>query len=179
VFRFLLLSVLASSAACVPPRPAQRVAGTYAVWFCADACAARDTASASVTGYLVLSDTALSRDAFSAQIIDDSMFLGRGRETVNACFRLETRPGKRGLMMAGIIPAAVTNWTSSGDTVEVQLYASPDAGYTLRALVKDGRLLGAGREAGFIGGPFDEGKGPAHGVRVGDADVTWCTSGSP
>jgi len=80
--------------------------------------------------------------------------------------------------MAGIIPAAITTWTTSGDTVQVELYASPDAHYTLTALVKDGRLVGAGRESGFIGGPFDHGKGPAHGVRLGDADVTRC-SGAP
>jgi hypothetical protein len=179
VLRFLLLSVLASSAACVPPRPAQRVAGTYAVWICADACAVQDTAAAPVAGYLVLSDKALNRDAFSDEIVRGSMFFGlsASERAKPACFRLETRPGIPRSLMAGIIPAAITSWTTSGDTVQVDLYASPDAGYTLRALVKDGRLTGVGRESGFIGGSFDRGTGPAHGVRVGDADVTRCSSG--
>ena len=80
--------------------------------------------------------------------------------------------------MAGIIPAAITNWSAHGDTVQVQLCASPDASYSLRALVKDGYLLGLGRQSGFIGGPFDETTGPAHGVRLG-APVTRCSSGRP
>jgi hypothetical protein len=176
MYRFVLLFVLASPAACLPSR-AHRVAGTYAIWLCKDACAARDTAAAAVAGYLVLSETPLSQDAFSAKIIDASMFFERREVGPNACFRLDQR--QRGGLMAGIIPAAITNWSARGDTVEVQLYASPDASYSLRALVKDGRLLGVGRQSGFIGGPFDQATGPAHGVRLGAADVTRCSSGPP
>ena len=178
--RALLLAVVAVSAGCQPPRVGmQRVSGTYALWLCSDACAARDTADAAVTtGYLVLSDTVLSRDGFPAEIIDHSMFFRVDGGRANACFRLEQRRGKPEVM-AGIIPAAITSWTTSGDTVKVQLYASPDASYTLRAVLKDGRLLGVGRESGFIGSDFDKATGPAHGVRVGNADVNRCTSGPP
>jgi hypothetical protein len=175
-FRFLLVSALVYSAACLPSR-AQRVTGTYAVWLCKNACAARDTAGADVAGYLVLSGTPLRlrQDAFAAKIIDASMFFYRGDQKPNACFRLDARKGSR--LMAGIIPAAITNWSTHGDTVQVQLYASPDASYNLRALVKDGHLLGLGEESGFIGGSFDHITGPAHGVRLGPADATRCTSG--
>lgn len=170
----LLLTLFALSTACASSRSAQPMAGTYSVWLCAAECAARDTANAAVAGYLVLSESSFPPESFSNAILGKSLFLRSRNGVPNACFRLERRGNIK--LLAGIIPAGVTTWSVRGDTVSVLLYASPDAFFTLNAIVKGGYLLGFGRASGFIGNSFDERTGPAHGVRIGDADVTQCQS---
>lgn len=169
----------------VAVRPETRsapVAGTYAVWLCTDACGTADTARAPVAGYLVLGDGPLSLEPLDAdarkRLLNESAFFlwspDRGERAGNACFSLSPRADRSG-MLAGITRASVTAWESRGDTIEVGLYASPDAFYTLRAIVREGRLVGSGRESGYIGRPFDNESGTVHGIRVGPPDVTRCT----
>jgi len=171
--RASLLSVFVVSSACVPPRAMQPLAGTYAVWLCDSACAVSDTAAAPVAGYLVLSEAAIPPESFANGTLGKSLFLRTNNPIPNACFTLEQR--RRDALFAGIIPAAVTTWSRRGDSLSVLLYASPDAFYTLDAIVKDGYLLGVGREAGFIGASFDEQRGPVHGIRIGSVDLTRCS----
>ena len=157
------------------------VAGTYAVWLCKDACTVADTARAAVMGYLVLADGTLAMDSIAddvrASLLDESEILRwsskDGVSAPNACFAF-TRGTQSRALLAGIIPAALTRWEHRGDTIQVRLYASPDAAYTLRAMVRDGTLLGAGRESGYIGRAFDEKTGPVHGIRVGPPDARRC-----
>lgn len=170
----LLLTLSALATACASSRSAHPMAGTYSVWLCAAECAVRDTANAPVAGYLVLSESSFPPKSFSNASLRESLFLRSKNAVPNACFRLEQR--ERNKLLAGIIPAGVTTWSVRGDTASVLLYASPDAFFTLHAIVKEGYLLGFGRESGFIGASFDERTGPAHGVRIGDADVTQCQS---
>jgi hypothetical protein len=136
-----------------------------------------DTSTADVAGHLVLFDRPLKMSALksarSRAMLERSMFLVPGRAFTNACFVL-TRRTKDIRLMAGIIPAGFTQWHLEGDTVVTALYASPDASYVLRGLIKEGRLLSAAREFGYIGMPFDNVMGPAHGMRIGPPDLQRC-----
>jgi hypothetical protein len=157
------------------------LAGTYAVWLCRGECTVSDTSAAPVAGYLVLGEDTLRTSVFSEetrrQLRDWSGFLTfefrRGNLPPNACFSLRRRTSNVGLM-AGIIPAGFTLWRMNGGVLSVDLYASPDAAYTLSASVDGNALLGVGRDHGVIGQPFDRQVGTAHGVRVGPPDPTVC-----
>ena len=172
--RFWLLTAVV--AALIPPaaaRPTAAADGTYAVWICPDGCGPADTAAAPVAGVLVLSPKPIPDAELPAEVRRASMFLLSSTSAATACFRLTTRSAQRSTF-AGSIPRGATTWTQHGDTVRVLLYASPDAFYTLTALVQDGRLVGLGRESGFVGAAFDDPAGAARGLRTGPADVRQC-----
>lgn len=168
------LALLASAADAQSPAKA---AGTYAIWLCPKACSADDSATASVSGYLVLSAEPLDLSSIPVRVRkhlhDRSSNLLRQQELPNACFLLERRTTDLD-MMAGIIPVALTSWTARGDTIEVALYASPDALQVVRAVVREGNLAGRGRESGFIGSEFDDDAGAVYGRRTGKADMSRC-----
>jgi hypothetical protein len=177
-FPMRLTLILATTlVACVAPPadtpPPRALHGTYAVWICAQGCALADTASAPVAGFLVLNQLPLPLDGFSEEMLEESLFFLRPGETATACFHLMNRVKGRS-SLAGIQPRAATRWTQRGDTVRVLLFASPDAFYHLTAVVRDGRLVGSGRESGFVGMEFDNPGGEVHGVRIGPADVRRC-----
>lgn len=180
--------LLAWSAAAANAAAAQSagVEGTYEIWLCRVACPVADTATAPVAGYLVLSEDTLSRGPITpdawAEMLDESSFLLIDRRSYrqlapNACFALRSRTAQVSLL-AGIIPFGLTRWSSEGDKIQVQLYASPDAFYTLTAQVSGDRLLGGSREYGFIGEAFDQQLGPVHGRRIGPPDVGRCGPGA-
>ncbi len=103
-----------------------------------------------------------------------SLFLlGRGA-TANACFSLPIRPtsvdGRE--LYAGINRRGVTQWSQAGKEIEVPLYRSPDASYTLVGTVKDRVYSGRGAQGNCCGG-----ESPTtyfRVVRVGDADIATC-----
>lgn len=168
---WVLLAILPASL------QAQGVPGSYAIWLCKESCSVEDTASAPVAGYLVLFDGPVPLDALAPEVthrlVDRSEFLLMPNLTPTACFALRRRTSKVEIT-AGIIPQGLTSWSMIGDTLLVKLYASPDASYRLRAVVQSGRLLGVGRESGFITTSFDKPMGPAHGVRLGPPDIGHC-----
>ena len=169
------LALLASAADAQSPAKA---AGTYAIWLCPKACLADDSATASVSGYLVLSAEPMDLSSIPVRVrkhlLDRSSFL-LSRTIANACFLLERRTPDVD-MLAGGIPVALTSWTARGDTIEVALYASPDAFHVVRAVVRAGNLAGRGRESGFIGSEFDDDAGAVYGRRIGKADMSKCLS---
>lgn len=175
--RFLLaLAVLPASLASQAP---SRLSGTYALWLCEKTCTAADTSNAEVSGFLVLDDFGLdlARIPLKARykIRESSYALVESRE-INACFSLRRRDPKRLTMMAGIIPEGLTTWTRKGDTLNVGLYASPDAFYTLHAAIGHDRLSGNGYDSGFIGDFFSKSSGVPFAIRIGPPDVGKCFS---
>lgn len=172
--------VLAATLACASAEAVAQadtgVAGTYALWRCSGECAVADTAGGAPRGILVLSDTAWSRDAFPPAVSLRSGFLlmrrtrdGFREGQPNACFAISRSVG-----MAGIIRHGATFWSVMGDSVEVRLYASPDAFHDLRARVGNGVLRGASREHGYVHGSFDHAAGRILGIRTGPPEITRC-----
>jgi len=156
-----------------------RLAGTYALRICASDCSANDSSENLNAGFIVLSDRPLDLKhiPFAARfrirdVRDDSI----RDQPANACFSLaKKRPAK---VMAGIIPNAVTRWSVSHDTVDVLLYASPDAFYSLRGMLVKDTLIGVGTESGYIGGFFNNPAGTIQAVRTGPPDISKCFSDS-
>ena len=156
-----------------------RAVGTYAVWLCKNVCTAGDTAHSDVSGFVVLSSGTLDLGSLPQRdlkrIRDESTFL-LWDKVATACFSLTTH--RKNVMMAGIIPRGLTRWSMRGDTLRTTLYASPDAFYTLRAVLQRETLNGRGSDSGFIMAAFDDDAGSVYARRIGDEDASVCFPGS-
>lgn len=166
MIKLIMLSVVFGFA-CARHRAETGPGGSFAIWICPGGCSVSDTASAAVTGYLVLSDAPLTLGLKPLPVI------GAELQSPTACFQLTQR--EQGTSLAGIIPVASTTWARMGDSLSVLLYGSPDATFTLTAIVKEGVLRGVGRQSGFIRQAFDDPGGDVHGVRIGRAEETRCS----
>jgi hypothetical protein len=152
------------------------VAGTYALTVCRAACD-RDSGRVLTTGRLVLEERPYdlsdipepARSFF--ETIERFLLHADAGGAPNACFTFENRgPGT----LAGAARVGLTRWESSGDTLTVPLYHSPDAGYDVRARIVSGTLAGQGESWG----PWDKSEdGPPDlvtGVRIGPPDRSVC-----
>lgn len=154
------------------------IAGTYELRICSSECGPLDTSLVLVSGYLVLAEHGLDLSSIPLSARYKirnraSQLTENGR--INACFSLVRRKGD---LLAGILPEGLTEWTARRDTIDVALFQSPDAGYVLNALISDGRISGAGHEAGYIGTQFENAGGAVIGKRIGPPDLTKCVSAS-
>lgn len=167
-----------SAAAQEPPSPrTPPVAGTYALTVCRASCD-RHSGRVLSTGRLVLEErpyylTDIPEPARSFfERTERFLLYADAGGAPNACFAFDA--GTSGTL-AGATRVGLTRWAmSSGDTLTVRLYHSPDAGYDVRASIVSGALAGRGESWG----PWDKSEDVPpdliEGIRIGPPDRSVC-----
>ena len=167
-------AVHAQGASPVAGRPS--VTGTYTIALCRARCTPDRPAGAYATGFLVLAADSIVLGAVPParrrEIEEARYYLGTGAP--NGCFSLR-RNARVGNSYAGLLPVAQTTWRGdSTGTVHFVLYRSPDAGYDVRAVIKDGVLRGVGRSWGVGEAQIDAPADVVVGRRLGPPDARRC-----
>lgn len=158
----------------------QQIPGTYRLKICAGVCEVDDTARTVAEGHIVLFES----PGFLSTLPDSSREeLTRGSYirqpgAANACFSIPRRPaqveGRE--LYAGIDPRGVTHWSDVDGRIQIRIYQSPDAHYTLDGHLEGDHLAGDGRQGICCGyGPAPETRFFAE--RVGPPDPQVCLSG--
>lgn len=169
---------ISAAAAQEPTSPRiPRVAGTYALTVCRASCD-RDSGRVLTTGRLVLEerpyrlvDIPEPARSFLERTERFLLYADAGGAP-NACFAFDDSAAGT---LAGATRVGLTRWErSSGDTLTVRLYHSPDAGYDVRASIASGALVGRGESWG----PWDESEDVppdlVAGIRIGPPDRSVC-----
>jgi hypothetical protein len=174
---FVLLSLLAFP---LQQRslPAASVSGTYDILVCKGACGFDTLENVVVRGFLILEAQPFqppNAPERPFEVFGARNLLLRMAGPTNACFVLETL--ERNRTYAGLIPVGFTSWSSDGDTVIIQLYASPDAGHTVTVTLSAQGFRGTGTSSGGGGGapPLWWQPDLIVGRRTGPANTSTCT----
>lgn len=180
MLKFLLS--LALTLLLVPMRAATQslTPGTYRVWLCPIACGVADSSRAISSALLVLLDDATAatdtaRTALNA--LPSILRKGATAPRPNACFRVLSRTARvrEEELFFGIQPIGATRWqhdSTGGFTLRV--YASPDAGYTLRWTNGGPLMAGEGWSYGWQGQVRDHRNAFFAASRIGAASITQC-----
>lgn len=156
----------------------QGLSGTYRLMVCSGPCEPGDTSRVVAEGHLVLFESAdflgTLPDSAREKLTRRSIFY-LASKVANACFSIPRRQPEVGgrELYAGIHPRGVTNWTQVEGRVQIRIYQSPDAHYTLEGRAEGTDLIGEGRQAICCGyGPPPETSFLAQ--RIGAPDPQVC-----
>jgi hypothetical protein len=174
----ILIAIGSVCASAGHPSSEGAVGGTYEILICNSTCAA--DSSAIVRGRLVIADHAVPLTevppaalAYFRSQTRLLMTLADLDQAPNACFVLERNPAFRGF--AGLTPVGLTRWeATTGDTISVAIDQSPDAGYVVSVVARDGTL--SGRGSSWAAGPESRASAgdEIRGRRIGPADFEPC-----
>jgi hypothetical protein len=151
----------------------RKIAGTYELIICKGACSFANRANAFATAVVVLFDDVMAR-ADRERI---APFYNYDASDVRACYAVDRKvqaPSYVGINnKIGVSP-----WKLDGNTIQFELFHSPDAGYAV-VVNRTGHLLtGTGRSwgAGMGAPPHDYGPDTIVGRRLGPPDMAACAS---
>lgn len=154
--------------------PSRGQAGTYRIYLCRRLCTASDSSEAVASGYLVLSNSAITLDRVPKKerryLLGIYSSVARRRQPT-ACFTLtRLQPDS---VAALSMPVGLSDWTVSGRSIEVPFFRSPDSGYTAYFELSDGVLKGTGE---FWSGNEAQQIPPEYfaGTKIGPADPSVC-----
>lgn len=175
------ITLIAAAAACTHPRGAPGpvdLAGTYAVTICRGPCRGLADDSVVGRGHLVMEATYLPSElpAAARRVLEGEEFLRMGDDDrvldPNACFVFERiRSGS----YAGIVGVGFTRAdVGPGDTVGVDLFHTPDAGYYVILHRAGTDLRGRGHSWGVGAAAIDVPQDSVVARRVGPPDRAVC-----
>jgi hypothetical protein len=170
----LVASLSASIPAAIPP--ANRVSGTYEILFCRRSCSLHDSSKGNVKGLLVLVEDSIPRSRLSPADLrnyDRMIGVDSPNEPPNACFVL-TKSSPEGTL-AGALPVGFSRWSHGiRDTIKLNLYRSPDSGYSISIAITEGAGRGIGIYWAAVSPSEDEVRDSVVVYRTGDANPTRC-----
>ena len=129
--------------------------GTYRVWLCASACGVADSSRAIGSAMLVILDDSTAATDVARTALNALPPMLRNLATTpraNACFRVLSATARVGdeELFFGIQPIGATRWQHDPtEGFSLRVYASPDAGYTLRWKTGGPLMAGEGWSYGW------------------------------
>jgi hypothetical protein len=163
----------------VAPSPASVVPGTYAMEICSGPCQGQAGDTVLARGHLVIeaAEYPLSELPLVARkYLEDDIFMRVRDDSIrdpNACFELTMV--RRSGSYAGANRVGLTRAEpAGGDSVGVDLFHSPDAGYYVILQSVRGELRGRGRSWGVGDGRVDVPQDSVYARRIGRPDRALC-----
>jgi hypothetical protein len=147
-----------------------QVAGTYEIIICKRACSFSDRENVIATAALVLFDHVMTLEEWSR--IDPNY--NYDTRDSNACYTVSRKDGAQ--TYAGVSKKGISPWVLNGDTIEFNLFRSPDAGYSVEVNQTGNLLAGTGKSwgAGMGAPPKEYGPDIIVARRLGPPNISAC-----